>query len=540
MRPLVVSAFFPFCGLGAGARGVLTSRMAVLGRDARFRSLGGLDSDPLACADFERLTHSPALCRPVEDVSPALLRAFVGERRPDFVFASPPCKGASGLLSADLAKSPRYQAMNQLALIWARLMLSTWSESPPLFLLENVPRLTARAPEMLAELRRLLGRAGYVFSDGYHNCGELGGLAQNRRRYLLIARRPEAVPGFLYEPPKRRVRACGEVLGDLPLPGMEDAARWGKLHTLPRISWRNWVRLALIPAGGDWRDLAGSLSPGQTKREAWEKLRVSAWEAPSRPVVGPGSNGPQAVADPRWYGGVYGVRDWSETAPTVTGHAEVSTGAFAVADPRVALPPSESRHWNKYAVESWDEPARAVIGATRPGSGAPNVADPRVTQSERWHNPTGYAVLSWEQAARTIAGKTSPGCGAYAVGDPRMPDGRPLSDEYLASLDPDKPPPFVPVIVSADGTWHRPLTTLELAALQGLPVEPDGEPLALAGSSVSGWRERIGNAVPPPAATAIGDRALVAFAEAAEGADSLESGGTIWVEPEACAATFDA
>ena len=57
------------------------------------------------------------------------------------------------------------------------------------------------------------------------------------------------------------------------------------------------------------------------------------------------------------------------------------------------------------------------------------------------------------------------------------------------------------VIRALDGTWHRPFTTLELAALQGL-VDPC-EHFELEGLSDSAWRERIGNAVPAPAAEAI-------------------------------------
>lgn len=57
------------------------------------------------------------------------------------------------------------------------------------------------------------------------------------------------------------------------------------------------------------------------------------------------------------------------------------------------------------------------------------------------------------------------------------------------------------MIIAPDGTWHRPFTTLELAALQGL-VDP-GEWLELEGTSDTAWRERIGNAVPPPAASAV-------------------------------------
>lgn len=60
---------------------------------------------------------------------------------------------------------------------------------------------------------------------------------------------------------------------------------------------------------------------------------------------------------------------------------------------------------------------------------------------------------------------------------------------------------LVCTIRALDNTWHRPFTTLELAALQGL-VDPEEE-LILDGLSDSAWRERIGNMVPPPAAAAI-------------------------------------
>ena len=50
------------------------------------------------------------------------------------------------------------------------------------------------------------------------------------------------------------IRRYREVLGELAMP--EDAAA-GPMHRLSRLKWDTWVRLSLIPAGGDWRDLPG-------------------------------------------------------------------------------------------------------------------------------------------------------------------------------------------------------------------------------------------------------------------------------------------
>jgi site-specific DNA-cytosine methylase len=434
--------------------------------------MGGIDIDPLGCADFEYLTGTPELCSPVESLTVADVVRRFGPRAPDCVFMSPPCKGASGLLSEERSQTAKYARMNELALTWTRLMLAAWGDDPPpLVLLENVPRLKTRAAKMLKAIRKLLRGAGYVLTDAFHDCGELGGLAQRRRRYLLVARHPGKCPPVLYQPPAKRVRGCGEVLSQLPVPGTIEARAFGRMHELPKLSWLNWIRLSLIPAGGDWRDLEGVLAEGQARREQFKRHAVEDWAEPTGTVGGSGSNGVANVADPRI---------------------------------RVAFDAG-------YAVLRWEDPARTVAGGSAVGQGAYAVADIRVGSGPR---AGAYGVLNWDEHAKTITGHLQHDNGAAAVADPR------------------KPPPFVPVIIAADDTWHRPLSTLELAALQGFPLIVRGEPLKLAGTSHSKWRERIGNAVPAPAARAIAEKMLIALAESSLGTFSLSS-DAVWVLPEA-------
>lgn len=740
--PREFTALFPFGGLGAGARGFIHA-LARLGPDAaRFRNLGGIDNDEAACEDFRRLSGGPALCADISKLTPADLIAFAGDRRPDCVFTSPPCKGFSRLLGNKKALEAKYQALNRLVFQGLFLVCETWDSPPPLIILENVPGIVSRGKEILDKAQQLLARYGYLFHRATHDCGEIGGLAQHRKRFLLVARRPEDVPAYVYQPPKKRVRACGEVLSELPIPGGDEG---GPLHRLPNLSWLNWVRLALIPAGGDWRDLPGQgeaktnqrkgrytnqyrvkgwaapanvvtgdtdiqegaqsvadpriaeavalkatadgadsfkgrpglfavqhwdkptksvtgsasvsgsngaaavadprpfdggrmgvvpwdaparavcgesypsngsfavadprtrahvnrvtgwdapigtvtaspapssgapavadprvpalnigdatrggalgvirwdrpaptvtgnvrpassntpgsvadprippellspLEPGQERRAAFPKYDVRGWGDPARTVAGSGTNGGFGVADPRVAldhsprRNTFGVKSWNEPSGAVRSRADIRTGAAAVADPRLGLESSNpDRHWNKYAVQSWQEPASTVIGATRPGSGAPNVADPRLTCEPR---SGAYGVLSWEEAAATITGTARIDNSPVAVADPRRPLKGP-----------------VPTIIAADGTWHRPLTTLELAALQGLPSTLGGEPLTLAGEKVAAWRERIGNAVPVQAATAIAETLLKALLAAALGTWFLApSGEPIWVRQD--------
>lgn len=124
-------------------------------------------------------------------------------------------------------------------------------------------------------------------------------------------------------------------------------------------------------------------------------------------------------------------------------------------------------------------------------------------------------MLDWENPAPTVAASADVHAGAAAVADPR----------WVLNDRPEPPP----VIVALDGTWHRPLTTLELAALQGLPVRrPDGNWLELPGSDAK-RREMIGNVVPPPTAQAIADEILMTLLMEVSGSTFRLSMQAPWV-----------
>jgi site-specific DNA-cytosine methylase len=440
----------------------------------------------------------------------------------------------------------------------------------------------------------------------------LGALAQTRKRFLLVARHEQKVPPFLYEPPKRALRAVGDILDRMPLAG--DVERAGPMHRVPSLQWQTWVRLAFVEAGSDWRSLRRlRVEDGQLKDfqlmpdHAWHNgaLGVQPWDRPACTVTGNGRPGTGAfsVADPSINGHArsvqLGVRPWSEPAPVVTGKMFVGGGPHAVADPRhngpakfnnvyrvvswqrpasavtssrdiaVADPRTgwpDGTHTSKYHVHPFTAPARTVTGSDRVASGAMCVADPRT--DERRSGALG--VASWTENTATVAGESLPSNGSFAVADPRPNLHRVKGDAYVngghygvigwsdtantvsgsgqhdngawsvadprdqAAHDtaapsrlPEAQDRLVAVIRSLDGTWHRPFTTLELAALQSL-VDPE-EQLELDGLSDADWRERIGNAVPPEAAKAIADTMGTTLLLAWSGECFMLSAMPIWV-----------
>lgn len=628
-QPLTFSAFHLFCGIGGGSRGLKDARQTWQGIPGVYETLGGIDSDPEACQDFENITGVPATCmdlfsreqyvawhgkEPPADWREALpedIRRAAGGRTPELVFLSPPCKGMSGLLPKAKAADRKYQALNQLVVRGLFLALEAFKDDlPAVFLLENVPRITVRGAKLLREVKGLLSYYGYEFHEGFYDCGEIGGLAQHRRRYFKIARLPEKVPNFIYLPPTKRVRACGEVLGALPLP---DDPVSGPMHRLPRLQWKTWVRLALIPAGGDWRDLGHATATSTPEPDCCdvEDLSVKSqghpggygvldWDRPAPTVRGAARimNTTGSVADPRmsteppatgegWFNHAYRIVPFDSPAGTVTGGHSPSSGGITVADTR--FPDTPGRHASHYRVLAaeepaatvtgathlangalsvadtrlgyeprkgafrvlpWDEPSTAVIGSAsvRGSNGAAAVADTRLGHTPRagvfqvnpWDAPTGpvvgaavadtrlgckprngtFGVIPWDQPAPTVIGAGDVHAGTAAVSDPRPPEWD------------DRPDP-PPVIIALDGTWHRPLTTYELAMLQGFPTHLlDGRPFQLTGKSDARHRERIGNAVPPPAAQAIGEAILYSLIPSA--LNRLTLGSTpIWVAPEA-------
>ncbi|WP_109390226.1 DNA cytosine methyltransferase [Pseudomonas aeruginosa] len=539
------------CGLGGGAAGFNRARPRVGNVEAEWVCLGGIDVDPAGLRDFERLAGVPGTLLDLftrdqyvrfhgkepptgwREATPEDIRRAAGGRRPDAVFISSPCKGASGLLSEKMSLTPKYQALNELTLRCIWLMGEAWADDPvPLIVFENVPRLASRGRHLLDQIGQLLGGFGYAVAETTHDCGELGGLAQSRKRFLLVARHVEKVPPFLYEPEKKSLRAVGDILGRMPLPGDIEAA--GPMHRIPSLHWKTWVRLALVEAGSDWRSLNKlAIEDGHLRdlvivpeyRSGY--MGVHGWDDTASTIAGRSgpTNGAFSVADPRYrqaanwnHGQQFGVIRWAESAPTIPGQTMPGQGTFSVADPR----PNWNRHSGNYRVIRYDQPAGTIIaGGKGVQGGQQSVADPRILHRGKGDNYlTGghYGVIGFNQHSGAIAASSRYDSGRFSVADPRIP----AADERLTCI-----------IRSLDGTWHRPFTTLEKAALQSL-VEPE-EYLVLDGMSDKDWSERIGNAVPPAAAEAIAGVMGTTLLLAEQGETFMLSNTPIWVRPVAVA-----
>ncbi|PHR17853.1 MAG: DNA cytosine methyltransferase [Sphingopyxis sp.] len=572
------------CGLGGGAKGFNASKPVVRNVEAEWVCVGGVDVDPAGLRDFKRLSgvegtlldlfsrdqfirfHGKEPPAGWNEATAADIQRAAGGHDPDAVFISSPCKGASGLLSETMSLTPKYQALNELTLRCVWLMCEAWKHNPvSLIVFENVPRLATRGRHLLDQIGKLLAHYGYAVAETTHDCGVIGGLAQSRKRFLLVARHIEKVPPFLYEPEKKNLRSVGDVLGRMPLAGDIEAA--GPMHRVPALQWKTWVRLALVEAGKDWRSLNNlAVEDGYLKdliivpEYRGGFLGVKRWGDTSGTIAGESlpTNGAFSVADPRARAGApqyqqFGVRRWTDTSGAVIGVKSPGQGTFSVADPRTG-----TKHSNCFKVIQNGATAGTVTGGGHPSAGGQCVADPRY---HNWHpgaSSRKLGITQWNGHAGTVTGSQQVASGALSIADPRVLN-RGKGDAYLTGghygvvnwngqagavsasarqdngrwsvADPRMPGPserLTCIIESLDGTWHRPFTTLELAALQSL-VDPE-EQLVLDGLSDQAWRERIGNAVPPAAAQAIADVMGTTLLLAEAGETFMLNAMPIWVQ----------
>lgn len=247
----------------------------------------------------------------------------------------------------------------------------------------------------------------------------------------------------------------------------------------------------------------------------------------------------RVVDDPRGPNGchtTYKVTHFEDAAGTVIAASTTGQGAFAVADPRPGYGPGT--HQNILHVNEWDRRSKTVHGGTHPAGGALSVADPRPVglNARRDHYQTAghYGVVPWTAPTGAVSAHPKNNNGAWSVADPRDAVG-----DHMQAL-PTADDRLVAVIRALDGTWHRPFTTLELAALQSLVDLDELDPcLSLDGVSDSAHRERIGNAVPPDAAQAIAGVMGRVLLQAWSGQSFQLSNEPIWVRPVAVALSVD-
>jgi DNA (cytosine-5)-methyltransferase 1 len=230
-----------FCGAGGLSLGLVQAGVEVV---------AGVDAWDVAIETYRRNFEHPGILADIAQTTPRDLRRRSNASLDDLtlVAGGPPCQGFS-----IQRIGPDHDARNRLILEFGRLATSL---APEYIVMENVLGLTGgRGLAVLNQLCDDLLLAGYLTNVVVVNALDYG-VPQNRRRVLVIGRRPGSVELNLAPPTRLPETTVWDAIGDLPAPAIPGTVEADDpLHVESRLSGLNRCRLEHIPPGGGFEDL---------------------------------------------------------------------------------------------------------------------------------------------------------------------------------------------------------------------------------------------------------------------------------------------
>lgn len=268
-----------FAGCGGLSKGFM---------DAGFEIIVGVDNDAAALNTF-RINHDGAVALNADLSSKETMeeiKKIVGSRKVDVIIAGPPCQGFSltGPRNFDDARNKLYLAVFEMVKQY----------KPKAFVIENVPGMaTLYNGEIRNEILKRFRALRYeVKSDIL--CAADYGVPQMRKRLIFMGiKKGIGTPDFppvVFTPDK--YRTCREAISDLPALiddlGKEESSytsdpfteyqklmRNGNMvlhnHTATRHTQMVKDTIALVPEGGNYKDLPPGVGESRKFHEAWTR-----------------------------------------------------------------------------------------------------------------------------------------------------------------------------------------------------------------------------------------------------------------------------
>lgn len=281
-----------FCGAGGLSKGFM---------DAGFDIIVGVDNDKDALNTFA-LNHNGAVAMN-EDLSKQetfeKIKQIAGDRSIDVIIAGPPCQGFSltGPRNFDDKRNQLYLAVIEMVKQY----------NPKGFIIENVPGMaTLYDGQIKDEILRRFRNMGYNIDCKILKACDYGVPQMRRRLVFMGVRKDLGEPKFpepQYGPDTEKPYiTCREAISDLPTRinglGVDEDTYCGPalteyqkkmrgtcevLHNHVATDHKAFVKetIALVPEGGNYKDLPAGVGESRTFHMAWTRLDGN---APARTV----------------------------------------------------------------------------------------------------------------------------------------------------------------------------------------------------------------------------------------------------------------
>lgn len=264
-----ITAVDLFCGVGGLTHGLVRGGIKVT---------TGVDIDSSCRYPFEANNSAKFLQRDVGTLAPSEVDAMFEPGRLKLLAGCAPCQPFSSYSRS--GRNSDYDNQWPLVLSFGKLIRST---KPDLVTMENVPQLLDHSvfEVFLQSLR------GYKKWWAIVECTSFG-IPQTRKRLVLLASRL-GDKGLELKSTVERPITVRETIAGLPVIKAGDCHNEDPLHSAPRLSPLNLMRIKASRPGGTWRDWP------ETLQAACHKKKTGAT-----------------------YPSVYGRMEWDKAAPTIT------------------------------------------------------------------------------------------------------------------------------------------------------------------------------------------------------------------------------
>ncbi len=275
-------------------------------KNSSFRVLAAVDNDPIACKTY-RLNHPEVTLfeTDITKLDPSkILKLLPPNIRPDLMVVCAPCQPFSSQ-NRKRGADPRSLLLLQ-CVRFAKVLM------PRCIVIENVPGIASPSHrQILARLRRALGKVGYALGDPKQVDAADLGVPQRRIRCVIVASQsPSALKLFANAELKVKPETVREAIGHLPCLESGEATPDDVLHCAREHRPIALLRLAAIPKDGGSR----SSLPDSLILKCHQDINANTFPD------------------------VYGRMWWDKVAPTLTtGCDDITRGRFAHPDQNRAI-----------------------------------------------------------------------------------------------------------------------------------------------------------------------------------------------------------
>lgn len=268
-----------FAGCGGLSKGFM---------DAGFKILVGVDNDQAALNTFEK-NHKGAVALNADLSKQETfdeIKKIAGDRSIDVVIAGPPCQGFSltGPRNFDDKRNKLYLAVLEMVRQY----------NPKGFIIENVPGMaTLYGGQIKDEILRRFKKMGYNIECKIL-CAADYGVPQTRRRLIFMGIRKDLGSPLFPEPEfmEDNYRTCRDAISDLPSRVDELGKEVDAYTSEPKSEYQKLMRgncnilynhvatnhtqmvkdtIALVPEGGNYKDLPPGWGESRKFNEAWTR-----------------------------------------------------------------------------------------------------------------------------------------------------------------------------------------------------------------------------------------------------------------------------